>query len=69
MSETSTKRTKTSMELDQEYHDAVLKVPDGLGVAQGTVTKEMVLTDRELFTVTFSHNFLCVVSHLYLFQL
>ena len=57
------------MELDQEYHDVVLKVPDGLGVPEGTVTKEMVLTDRVLFTVKFHQNFLCVVSPAYLFQL
>ena len=43
---------KTSSELDKEYHDTVLKVPDCFGVVKGGITKHKLLTGRDLFCVS-----------------
>ena len=51
----SSKRQDTvpnSNDWDKQYHKTVLKVPDSLGIAQGAITREMLMTQRELFQVT-----------------
>ena len=52
MSTPNAQTSKTSSELDQEYHDTVLKVPDCFGVAKGAVTLQMEKAGRDLFNVS-----------------
>ena len=42
-----------SKDLDRQYHKTVLKVPDTLGLVKGAVSREMYLTQRDLFEVKF----------------
>ena len=47
----STMTSKDSKQLDREYQETVLKVPDGLGVERGAITKEMLATHKETYKV------------------
>ena len=42
---------KGTHDWDSEYQEIVLKVPDGLGVEKGAITKEMQSTGKEMYKV------------------
>ena len=44
-------KNKMSKDWDNEYQKIVLKVPDGLGVEKGGITKDMLKMQHELYKV------------------
>ena len=70
MSSEQVTRLQRRWELDSQYPETVLKVPDTLGLAKGAISKEMHLTGREIFKVTIYlslHVLACItMSYLWL---